>query len=218
MTPPITRPTRDGYLLVADVSRFQGSSPPWQAMREAGVVAVIVKATEGLTYTDPMWSSHVRDAAEHGLSVGAYHVLRCNRDAAAQARRFHEVAFDRCALFPVCDFELTDGVDGKTCVERAVVFCEEVERLFQKRCVVYCGPGFISSLGVAPDVLAPLGVFALWLAAYVEKPKTMAPWASHVMWQWDDGHHARIANQALDLSWFRGTEIELARLGESLDK
>lgn len=206
-------PTRDGCLLVVDVSRAQGDAPPWRDIVAAGAKAVIVKATEGVSYTDQRWHANAREAAEAGLMVGAYHVLRPGRDPVQQARHFRDVAHDRCALSPVLDFELQDGLPGQEVVVRAVAFLAEVERIWQKRAVVYCGPGFLGGLRVGAETLAPLGRYPLWLADYRDAPHVPAPWSSWAMWQWDDGHRTRIADVPLDLSWWRGSEVELAALG-----
>ena len=213
---PITRPTREGHCLVVDISAHQGANPPWQAMKDAGAVAVICKATEGQDFVDKRWAANAREAAEAGLMVGSYHFFRPHwSDPLVQARDYHAAAFDRTALNPVCDFEMQENVDGTVCVERAVAFCEEVERLWKKACLVYCGPGFIGGLKANPAVLAKLARFPLWLADYRDAPHVMAPWSDYAGHQFDDGHKVRIAGVPLDLSFFRGDEIALAKLGAS---
>lgn len=213
----MTAPKREGCILVVDVSRAQGDRPPWGEIVAAGARAVIAKASEGETYTDQRWHANAREAAERGLSVGAYHVFRPRHaDPKVQARHFFEVAHDRCALSPVLDFELQEGIDGPTCVRRAVECLEEIERLFRKLAIIYAGPGFLSQLRASPEALAPLARFPLWLADYRTEPHTPAPWSAWSLWQFDDGHKTRVADVPLDLSWWRGTEIELAALGASL--
>lgn len=207
-----------GCILVVDISSAQGERPPWQAMRAAGVDGIMVNAGEGETFpaTTAAWDLDSRGGAEAGFSIGGYHVFRPDHeDPTVQSRRFRRIAFDRTALNPCCDFEEQCGIDGTLCVERAVTFGLDVQQLFGKRCLMYLAPGFLASLNAHPDAIAKLGQFPLWLADYRDAPHVPAPWSTWSMWQFDDGHRVRIADCELDLSWFKGDEIALARMGAS---
>lgn len=86
---------------VIDLSHHNQISS-FQQIKDAGILAVIHKATQGQSYTDPTFISH-RDAAHGvGLKFGAYH-FGTGGDAVVQAEHFLSVAGNDGLL--VLDFE-----------------------------------------------------------------------------------------------------------------
>ncbi len=69
-----------------DVSHHQ-SSIDWNAVKSSGIDFALIKATEGVDYLDPNFTSYVTGAAAAGLHVGAYHFLRVG-STADQAQDF----------------------------------------------------------------------------------------------------------------------------------
>ena len=62
-----------------DVASWQhpGDDPiQWNRVRGAGHRFAIIKATEGVTYTNPWFAGDRRGAQQAGLVVGAYHFAR----------------------------------------------------------------------------------------------------------------------------------------------
>lgn len=76
--------SHNGYLSVAD----------YQAMAREGTKGVVVKLTEGTTYTNPLASSQVANAKAAGLKVSAYHYshLTSKSQATAEANFFANAA------------------------------------------------------------------------------------------------------------------------------
>ena len=64
-----------GNLRGIDISHHQGS-PDFKRIRAAGIKFVILKATEGVNYTDPCFHTNIKAALAAGLPAGAYHFLR----------------------------------------------------------------------------------------------------------------------------------------------
>lgn len=60
---------------IIDISHYQ-KSVDFPRAKAAGIGGVIVKATEGVNYTDPAFTSHIKGAIAAGLPVGAYHLIR----------------------------------------------------------------------------------------------------------------------------------------------
>ena len=58
-----------------DISHHQGS-PDFRCVKAAGIRFVMLKATEGVNYTDPCFHTNIKAALAAGLPVGAYHFLR----------------------------------------------------------------------------------------------------------------------------------------------
>ncbi|KAI4086880.1 MAG: hypothetical protein LQ344_007206 [Seirophora lacunosa] len=71
-----------------DISHYQ-ASVNFGAAYNSGARFVIIKATEGTTYTDPSFSSHYTSATSAGLIRGGYHFARpSSSTGAAQATFF----------------------------------------------------------------------------------------------------------------------------------
>lgn len=68
-----------------DVSHHQGAALDFTAMRREGVEFAFIKATEGATFVDSRFVTNVARARAAGLLVGAYHYVRSNASATAQA-------------------------------------------------------------------------------------------------------------------------------------
>lgn len=80
-----------GTVLGVDVSSWQhpdGHAIDWEAVREAGYVFAIIKATQGVSYVSPWCARDLDDARAAGLLVGAYHYYEAGVPAAEQAQHF----------------------------------------------------------------------------------------------------------------------------------
>jgi GH25 family lysozyme M1 (1,4-beta-N-acetylmuramidase) len=73
-----------------DVSHWQGSID-WPAVRAAGILIAMLKATEGNGTVDPAFDRNRRDAENAGIATIPYHFLRAGY-ADEQARHFQSVA------------------------------------------------------------------------------------------------------------------------------
>src|SRR5437868_13951686 len=70
-----------------DVSHYQGTVT-WADVRASGRRFAFCKATEGLTYTDPTFTTNWAGMRAAGLLRGAYHFGHPGDDAVSQADRF----------------------------------------------------------------------------------------------------------------------------------
>lgn len=210
-----------GFCLVIDVSTAQTEHFDFVEAKKAGAEAVIVKATEGATYTDPMFEANVASAKKAGLLVGSYHVFRPEKDAERQAERYTELARDVTDLCPVIDLELDahGAIAGDEVAVRAQAFVEACFGSWAKSTgLVYVSPSFAAKLGVHPRGKYALEVMAdlwdLWVAHYkTPVPILPKPWKDYLGWQFSGGDHF-IGGIPTDLSWFRGTREDLAALGD----
>lgn len=62
----------------------------FNAVKAEGIEIVIIKATEGLTYTNPYFQEYYEQARAAGLKIGFYHFLRAD-DPIAEAKHFIQV-------------------------------------------------------------------------------------------------------------------------------
>ena len=217
-----TPPLSPGKILGLDVSRCQGVNIPWPSVAASDVQFVVIKSTEGETYVDSQFKQNVLDAmAQEGIPlVGAYHVFRPDRDPLVQAKHYTDVSEAAVNMRPVLDFEVvpTDHNFGRM-AEQAMVWVEEVERLWSAPVVLYTYVNFALMLPKVNAAVAELSKRQLWIADYRKHPAAQVPppWKEAAVWQWDgDGGYKLPVNSAgkevdADYNWFDGTLDELLK-------
>jgi len=153
-----------------DVSAFQ---PDWQPADNDAFV--IVKQTEGTSWTSSVAQKQVDRARAKNLHVGHYHFLWPG-DAIKQARYFMQQANIRPGDTLWCDWENTKG--GHPSVEDAAKFIAEVKLIKPGyRVGLYCNKSdWLNTSVKAGD--------ALWLAQWgVTQPTISSTWT---IWQYAD--------------------------------
>lgn len=181
-----------------DVSSHQhpgGAGIDWGAVRDAGQAFAFVKATEGVSYTNPYFASDWNGSAAAGLFRGAYHYARPAlpvSSAVDQARYFvsRTGAMTGAAdLPPVLDLEETGGLGQRDLANWARTWLGEVQRLTGKSPIVYTGYYFWrDSVGNPTDIGAN---YRLWLPSYPSDPNSTtfrplvpAGWSTWTFWQY----------------------------------
>ena len=96
--------------LVCDISHWQGATN-FSTMQRAGVSAVIIKATEHISWLDVNFERNWQAAASVGLPWAPYHYYRPNYNPIQQAHWFAEKShFVACDFAPVYDVEEPSGI------------------------------------------------------------------------------------------------------------
>jgi len=187
-----------------DVSHYQGRID-WRAVAGEGIGFAYVKATEGVTFTDPAFARNWSGAAGAGIARGAYHRFRAGRDAVAQARHFLSVVTLRAGdLPPVLDVESADGVSDTRLVRGVRTWLAEVEQATGVRPIVYTKPGFRRAhLGRALDD------YPLWIAEYGVDAPSVDRWH---LWQHSERGRVSGIGTEVDLDRFNGSHAELREL------
>ena len=132
---------------VLDISHWQGATVNLQSAKDAGAVAVYIKATEG---TNPNPDQHfyrnVKQAQDAQLPWGAYHFFRWHPsfDPLAQAQTFFKLLSTGPGLGqlrPAVDVELSPRETGVDSTERVAwrlhQFLTEFERLSGIKVTIY---------------------------------------------------------------------------------
>jgi lysozyme len=187
---------------IVDLSHWNGA-PDFAAAKAAGLQAVILKATEGVSGVDPAFATNRAAARTVGVPTGAYHFI-VGGDGAAQAAHFLSVAQpgDLLAL----DFEENPfGLSATYADAAAFIGALPVTP------VLYCG-GYLKGLGAAP---AGLTACPLWLSEFGPTPRLPVGWADWTLWQYSDGTVNAPPDPvpgigACDRDRFNGTADELA--------
>ena len=94
-----------GLDAIIDLSHNNGTVD-FVKVASVGIKAVILKATQGITYIDQNYRYNKAKAQAAGLLVGAYH-FGTNADGATQADHFLDVAGND--VLQVLDFEQNQG-------------------------------------------------------------------------------------------------------------
>jgi lysozyme len=192
-----------------DVSDHQGTVD-WNAVRQAGKLFAFIKATDGITYTDPDFAANWSGARAAGLLRGAYHFYETDDDPTAQAKNFlSAVQLQPGDLPPVVDIERLDaGGTASQTVQDLQTWLDAVEQATGRVPIIYTDHGFWNSLGTSA-----FGRYPLWIAEYgVDSPTLPAGWTSWTLWQYSETGTVSGVTGSVDLDVFNGTLADLAAL------
>lgn len=156
-----------------------------QLAKDAGVLAVIHKATQGVTFSDSMFRSRMNQCEQLGLLRGAYHFLD-STDGAKQAAHFLATVNDFPDALLAVDIE-NEPVGPSAELGQLYDFINLVYAKNRRWPVIYGGFYLRQLLGGQQDAL--LSNCALWVSDYrsnaqPEIPSAFKQWA---LWQYTDG-------------------------------
>lgn len=146
-----------------DVSNVNGRID-WSKVAHAGVHGAFIKATEGVSFNDPLFDANRELAARFGVHVGAYHFARPDHNRAVdEARHFAGIVgkLKVGELRPVLDYEVSLRMLPSSQVQWIHDFNHKVKDLLGVWPMFYTYPALLSSLRLAK----PVGN-GLWLASY----------------------------------------------------
>jgi lysozyme len=173
--PPVTSD------VVIDLSHWQ-TSVDFVKAKAAGIVAVILKATQGSRWIDATFTQRFAAATGAGLLVGAYHFLDASPPE-LQMANFLAVADGS----PVLALDAEPNAIGATVtVPQAAEAAARLQMATGNAPLVYisrygpdeCGTGFPNSV---------LARCPLWLPAYNSRPICPLGWSNWTLWQHTDG-------------------------------
>jgi len=124
---------------------------------------------------------------------------------------FVETVGQFTSLPPVLDLEAA-GCKGEKLNIKVRAFLEEVERLTNRKPIVYTSGGFWRSyMMYEKRVHADWArAYPLWMAQYTTLwPTPLYPWAGWDFWQYSDKGKLPGFKTHMDLNWFNGSEEEL---------
>lgn len=192
-----------------DVSSNQ-PSVDWSQVLQAGKLFTFMRATDGITYTDPQFATYWSGALGAGVLRGAYHFYRTNDDPTAQAENFlNAVQLLPGDLPPVVDFEkLTGSQSASQILQDLQTWLDAVEQGTGRVPIIYTGPDFWDSLGTSAFSRYPL-----WVAEYgVQSPRLPAGWTSWTFWQYSETGTVAGISGSVDLDVFSGALADLQAL------
>lgn len=128
-----------------------GKTIVWGAVKQAGVDAVMIKATEGTGYENPWLGQDARGAVTAGLAVGFYHFAHPSQSSPeVQAA----TAVQACAglhhdLGLALDLEVSEGLGWATLATWAQAFHAEVRKVYD-HAPLYVNDDYLDNLLGAP--------------------------------------------------------------------
>lgn len=171
-----------GSNVIIDLSHHNGPVDLQKAASD-GIAGVIHKATQGLTYVDPMFATNRQKAATAGLLFGAYH-FGTGADGAAQADFFLKTVQPSDSDLLVLDFE--ENTAGATMtLDQARAFIMRVQSVTNRWPGLYGGNYLKQTLAHGDDPV--LTNCWLWLSQYGPNAVCPAAWNSWTLWQYTDG-------------------------------
>ena len=184
----------------------------WNMAKAANVKFLIMKATEGISYTDPVYSLHSQ--ATKGMFLrGHYHFWRIGQPAKSQAAYYFKQA-GKLDLPPILDVEdwYHDLPMGITLENKILEMLREIDYLFGRPCILYTSPNIIKNY-LALQSTSDLVNRKLWIANYGVTAPIISPWKKYTFWQFSEKGDAKKygINEALnvDENWYPGTEAEM---------
>lgn len=204
-----------------DVS-YWNSGIDWPKVRATGQRFVLVKATEGETFTDPTFADNWATAKSAGLLRGAYCYFHPAMDAKKQAERFIntvKATGENGEFPPALDLEVSDSVPKQKIINRAKIWLDVVESALGRKPFIYSSLSFLeynfSEIGGGPPAWAK--DYPLWLAWYPDHFTAGMPpilphgWFKWTVWQYSNKGRLNGINAKVDLDHFNGTLEDLYR-------
>ncbi|KAI1814116.1 glycoside hydrolase family 25 protein [Poronia punctata] len=174
-----------------DISHYQ-SSVNFGAAKSSGAQFVIIKATEGTSYTDPSFSSHYTGATNAGLIRGGYHFAHLDSSSgAAQAKYFlaHGGGWsgDGITLPGMLDLEGSCVLSASATVSWIKDFSNTYHSSTGVYPLIYTNPSWWSSC--TGNSKAFIDTNPLVLARYASSAGTPpGGWPYYTIWQYNDAY------------------------------
>lgn len=203
-----------------DISNWQAGIDLQRLFEENDLEGVIVKATQGISYTNPKFKEWADWLSSNKKPFGMYHFLD-GYDAIAEAEHFYsrvQPYVGHCLLF--ADYEDTALQRGTAWLKE---FLDEVYRLTGSKPIVYCSQSVTQEQNF--NAIAQAG-YKLWVAQYadyspvygfIENPwhsGSVAPFNGYAMQQYTSCGVLNGWKSYLDLDKFFGSVSEWQALVE----
>lgn len=177
---------------VLDLSN-NNPNPNFVTLKANGVRGVMLKASEGATFTDPVFKGWAARARRAGLRVGGYHFAQPDGGDPVKEAQHFAAALGKITVNdfrPALDLEQNPGhLSWSQLVAWSRAFNQEFFKITKTLPMFYASKGWIQSMHA--DV--PIGA-ALWLAHWSNDGKPFTPTAPfpwkkvHLHQYTSDGH------------------------------
>lgn len=197
-----------------DVSHWQGEID-WPQVAASGQRFAIAKASEGVSYVDPMYATNRAGAMAAGLVFGAYHFARPDlhpNNPVGEADHYVDTAqLTPGNILPVLDLERQGDLTDSELTEWILDWLGEVTARTGVRPMVYTSPNGWDTRTGDTTAIADAGYTVLWVAHWgVEAPTVPANnWQGHgwTFWQYGDCGSVAGIEGCVDVDWYNGLDF-----------
>jgi len=193
--------------VIIDISHHQPDPIDWGKVKSGGTVGVILKATEGTSYTDPTYASRKQAALAAGLTVSSYHFFK-KGNPTGQMSYFLKVVKPVEGERVVIDHETDASLDElKQAVQWLMTNAPEVE------ITIYSGHTIKDQLGSKKDDLLAENT-SLWIAQYTSAASPSWPkgtWPTWSLWQYTDKASVSGISGPVDGNKFNGSSANAVK-------
>ncbi|MBB6499654.1 glycoside hydrolase family 25 protein [Pedobacter cryoconitis] len=207
-----------------DISHYNGKIT-WPTLSNE-ISFVYCKASQGITFKDPMFKEYFGQLTNAGIIRGAYHFLTFqNAPADQQIANFlgNGINFSTPGtLPPVLDIEwqVPDSLNAyiianrTICIQLIKDWLNGVEAKTGRTPMIYTNTNFWHDYLGNPS---GFGNYPLWIASYQTKPPVLPPdWTAYTFWQNSDKGTFNGITGPVDTNLFNGNLADLKKLGLSL--
>lgn len=168
--------------IVIDLSHHNVVPVGFGDTMNSGIIGVIHKATEGVSYQDDKVDSREYLCREVGMLFGLYHFIRPG-NITQQIDNFLEVyeRYNRNDILLALDYE-----DAGVSLDDCVNWLKGVESSSGKKPVIYSGHVLKDMLKGNQHPTLNEGNYPLWLAQYGDKATLPPGWSKYWLWQYTD--------------------------------
>jgi len=191
---------------IVDLSHYQ-ASVDFKKVKAAGILAVILKATQGTSYVDPTFADRRKAAAAAGVLALSYHYLTGD-DVPSQVKHYLATVQPVPGERLVCDYE-ENGVT----LSALRAFCKSLQDQDGNYQVTVYGGGLLKSqLGNTRDGYLADNT-SLWLAQYTTGTPSWpkSTWPNWSLWQFTDKATVSGIGGAVDGNVFNGSDENALR-------
>lgn len=185
-----------------DVSYYQGKVD-WDKVLTDDIHFVYVKATDGITYTDPRFGENQDNLIKSKVAYGAYHFFEPKDNGVKQAENFlSKVKVHKNMLAPVLDIEITQNTDKKLIKKHAKEWLETVSKKLGCKPIIYSYSSFYKE-----NLGSDFQEYPIWIADYSKEPNILKD--KLVMWQHTQKGDVHGIDTMVDKNWFFGDFCKL---------
>jgi GH25 family lysozyme M1 (1,4-beta-N-acetylmuramidase) len=173
-------------------------------IKNAGIQIVYIKATEGISYLNPLLIDSYNKAVAAGLKVGFYHFFRAHNNDTENAKQQAQYFYDaiknyHCDCRLALDIETTEGIQSKDVISSlAKTFLDQLRVLSNKDVVLYTYAYFAQT-----NLTNILAGYPLWIAHYgVNTPNGNSIWNNWIGFQYDNKGSVDGVSTVVDLNEF----------------
>lgn len=195
-----------------DVSKYQGDELDQLNFKAEGISFVIIRATEGITYTDPDFTQNWDDVKSAGIIRGSYHFYRTNDAPGLQANHYLTTIsnLEKSDLPPVVDFEegsIVGTPSAETVQKDLLAFLKEIEKKSARKPIIYTD----INTGNKYLTQSEFADYPLWVANYTsnEQPNLPKTWKEEGWAFWQKSGSYKIGNTTNDYDVFNGSLEDL---------